>query len=703
MGESRNVQCMCRNGYRGSFCDQSFSESGTTLLRHSLRNIESVAFESQSVACVDNEFEFLCPHGGSILVDFAAYGNIGESDEICLTSVPTKVNVTYWEECIHPSSLQTMISMCQGLTYCRIKDLQSLFPDSPCLPTTPITLQYRMRCLFEPMTTCPLHAIYQNGRCYVPYVTEEPLSMYNAQTKCRKEGGQLAFSVGQVAQNEIAAIVRKQAGNDGSSCYWMDGRLGDSSLCECYYISRRNAFWSQRNCNSSQQWVCQFAPESKPTEIYDKFVEQHAIVDGLTNVESAASSTADDETSLRMKRSFCEEYDWDGITVPRTLACTETQIPCPDPENTIESLLKGVTTQKCSCELNGWEGKPNTTNCIHKWVGLLDQMINSDAPAEHISRKWVQFLQNSTNQMLFGGDLVASVEIGRKLLSLARVQYAVLDDRKERYEKAVEFTQMYGEAGNELLSDHATNVWLTLSDDVRIHKVSSLISGLEQSATLFAEFIIENQKKIEYSNWAFEVQVKKPILMAVSNVGDNDKSKLVRRSPLFGVMSFTGPNISSSSTNAYFNESSRNGNVTFSFSLSPVLLMPPLKILWQSTQTAVLLSTLDDSGLFARPRSRLIPSNTNPLVLAYYVFRSVGALLNINKTTITNSLIIEDQIKFEKFQKNTNKTFMTGASVNDPANSIPLPESYPVNFKFYHIRTDGMSNPRCVFWDAFKK
>ncbi|EFO20942.1 hypothetical protein LOAG_07548 [Loa loa] len=285
MGESRNVQCMCRNGYRGSFCDQSFSESGTTLLRHSLRNIESVAFESQSVACVDNEFEFLCPHGGSILVDFAAYGNIGESDEICLTSVPTKVNVTYWEECIHPSSLQTMISMCQGLTYCRIKDLQSLFPDSPCLPTTPITLQYRMRCLFEPMTTCPLHAIYQNGRCYVPYVTEEPLSMYNAQTKCRKEGGQLAFSVGQVAQNEIAAIVRKQAGNDGSSCYWMDGRLGDSSLCECYYISRRNAFWSQRNCNSSQQWVCQFAPESKPTEIYDKFVEQHAIVDGLTNVE----------------------------------------------------------------------------------------------------------------------------------------------------------------------------------------------------------------------------------------------------------------------------------------------------------------------------------------------------------------------------------------------------------------------------------
>lgn len=60
---------------------------------------------------------------------------------------------------------------------------------------------------------------------------------------------------------------------------------------------------------------------------------------------------------------------------------------------------------------------------------------------------------------------------------------------------------MYGEAGNELLSDQAAIVWMTLPDDVRIHKVSSLISGLEQSVALMAEFIIEKQKKVEYSNW----------------------------------------------------------------------------------------------------------------------------------------------------------------------------------------------------------
>uniref|UniRef100_A0A0R3RL83 SUEL-type lectin domain-containing protein n=1 Tax=Elaeophora elaphi TaxID=1147741 RepID=A0A0R3RL83_9BILA len=156
---------------------------------------EGINFQSQSIACIDNQFEFLCPNGGSIHVDFAAFGNNQEHNEICLSSASAKVNFTYWEECIHPSSLQTMISMCQGLSYCRIKNLQSLFPDNPCLPTTPISLQYRMRCLFEPMTTCPPRAIYQSGRCYVPYVREKPLSYYEAQTKCRKQVSKCCDSV----------------------------------------------------------------------------------------------------------------------------------------------------------------------------------------------------------------------------------------------------------------------------------------------------------------------------------------------------------------------------------------------------------------------------------------------------------------------------------------------------------------------------
>ncbi|VDO41528.1 unnamed protein product [Onchocerca flexuosa] len=110
----------------------------------------------------------------------------------------------------------------------------------------------------------------------------------------------------------------------------------DSLLCECYYISGGNAFWNQKNCNSTQQWICQFAPEaitSERIEIYDKSMMQHTISSGLSNDES------DDETSLRTKDSFCEEYEWNGVTIPRTLACSEAKIPCPDPENIIGKQL----------------------------------------------------------------------------------------------------------------------------------------------------------------------------------------------------------------------------------------------------------------------------------------------------------------------------------------------------------------------------
>ncbi|KAM3719272.1 Latrophilin-like protein [Dirofilaria immitis] len=669
MDELENVQCTCYNGYRGRFCDQSFNEFGMT-------------FESQSLACTGNEFEFSCSSGGSIHVDFAAYGNINVSNKLCPTSASLKLNITYWEECVHPSSLQTIISMCQGLTHCRIKNLQSLFPDSPCLPTTPVALQYRMRCLFEPMIKCPPYSIYKNERCYIPNVSEKPLSFYNAQKECRKKGGQLAFSVSQIAQNEIAVSVRQRTHNNRSACYWMDrlGSLKDSLFCECYCINGRSAFWNQRSCNSSQQWICQFAPELtafEPTEIYNKFMEQHTISHGLSNDESASSRTLDDETNFRSKRSFCEEYEWNGIIVPRTLICSETQILCPDPENII-----GVTTQKCSCESSRWEGLPSTTNCTHKWVELLNQMINNGTSAEYISREWVQFLRNSTK--LYGGDILGSIDIGEKLLSLAEMQYTVLEDRKERNEKIIGFTEIYGEAGNELLSDYVVTVWLTLPDDVRIDKISSLISLLERSAALMAKSIIEGQGKIEYSNWAFEVQVKKPIPTAIqsSHADDSSKSKLIRRSHTFDVTSLIDTTTLSTAANTAFNDF--NGNITFNFSHSPRLLMPPLKILRQSAEAAVLLSTFNGSGPFARPRSRVTPLSGNPLLLVYYIFRSVGALLHTNETTITNSLVI-------------------GANVNDLMNSISLPESYPVTFKFYHIRTSGVNNPRCVFWDTSKK
>ena len=40
-----------------------------------------------------------------------------------------------------------------------------------------------------------------------------------------------------------------------------------------------------------------------------------------------------------------------------------------------------------------------------------------------------------------------------------------------------------------------------------------------------------------------------------------------------------------------------------------------------------------------------------------------------------------------------------GAFINDPQQSVTLPPNSPVNFTFYHLRKQGVENPRCVYWD----
>ncbi|VDM54905.1 unnamed protein product, partial [Angiostrongylus costaricensis] len=67
--------------------------------------------------------------------------------------------------------------------------------------------------------------------------------------------------------------------------------------------------------------------------------------------------------------------------------------------------------------------------------------------------------------------------------------------------------------------------------------------------------------------------------------------------------------------------------------------------------------------------------------LGYYVFTTFGKLLDDSDgKTIVNSHVI-------------------GASVDDATIRLRLPDDQPVTFTFYHLRRDGVSNPRCVYWD----
>lgn len=62
----------------------------------------------------------------------------------------------------------------------------------------------------------------------------------------------------------------------------------------------------------------------------------------------------------------------------------------------IISDILGVVTQKCNCETSKWDGRISFNNCTHKWVGLLDKLIDENKPAEDISRQWAESLQNTS-------------------------------------------------------------------------------------------------------------------------------------------------------------------------------------------------------------------------------------------------------------------------------------------------------------------
>ncbi|KHJ91848.1 hypothetical protein OESDEN_08275 [Oesophagostomum dentatum] len=127
--------------------------------------------------------------------------------------------------------------------------------------------------------------------------------------------------------------------------------------------------------------------------------------------------------------------------------------------------------------------------------------IERGDPAEQITTRLASDLQTTLSRQLYGGDITGSVSLTGDVLTLARNQYNALDNRNTRQDKAMNFTQSFGSSGDQLLSPRALPVWEDLSSTVRIDHASILISALEQSAILLADFTIDTQKKLQYNNW----------------------------------------------------------------------------------------------------------------------------------------------------------------------------------------------------------
>ncbi|KAK6025080.1 hypothetical protein OSTOST_09029, partial [Ostertagia ostertagi] len=145
---------------------------------------------------------------------------------------------------------------------------------------------------------------------------------------------------------------------------------------------------------------------------------------------------------------YCGAEKRKGIQYPKTRACTEARVACPDPE---------IIT------------------------GLL--------------------FRSTLSRQLYGGDITGSVSLSTDVLALARSQFGALDDRNQRQWRATNFTESFGSSGDHLLSPKAVPVWEELPAAVRIDHASTLMGALEQSALLLADYTVDQHKKLQYDYW----------------------------------------------------------------------------------------------------------------------------------------------------------------------------------------------------------
>ncbi|KAK6732024.1 hypothetical protein RB195_016417 [Necator americanus] len=421
-----------------------------------------------------------------------------------------------------------------------------------------------------------------------------------------------------------------------------------------------------------QLYECSVAPEIDRLSMYKPMEEPSLTSPTPLTAETGPAAVGE----IFAPAKYCDAETRKGIRYPKTRACTEARIACPDPENIVGTIIR-----YCNCQTAKWE-PADTTNCSHKWIAEIRSALERGEAAEEISSRIAADLESTLSRQLYGGDITGSVSLNNDVLQLARSQYAALNDRYERQSKATNFTESFGSSGNHLLSPKALPVWEELTAPIRIDHASTLMAALEQSAILLADNSIDQKKRLQYSNWAMEIDIRQPEAYAAPD--DNSMG---------GARSGSRPEFSPSMEDDHFQTFAAAASpvttaapppsVQFSgFSQSPIITLPSLSVLKSSANAASPQKAVGSSAFFhpgVGPSSQQSLDRSR-LRLGYYVFTTFGQLLAENGKTIVNSHVI-------------------GASVDDATRSLNLPPDQPATFTFYHLRKNGVSNPRCVFWN----
>uniref|UniRef100_A0A914VSK4 Uncharacterized protein n=1 Tax=Plectus sambesii TaxID=2011161 RepID=A0A914VSK4_9BILA len=519
-----------------------------------------------------------------------------------------------------------------------------------------------------------------------------------------------------------------------------------SDDCVAYYYSPKPAgtFWKNSTCDGYYNWICEYAPiESErptlfdpnwnvPTTIGPIYVPKTTLpptsmpaptraqqVDPITINDQSEYSTAPPPmtavsnmvtttTSGPTQNSAfgniveCPETTWKGITFAKTAAGNDATAPCPNPTSTTGQIRYQCTKVGNAAQ---WSAKgASMIECRHKWVGDLHEKIVLKKAAENISRELHMQLGSTVD--LYGGDISGSVDIAEKLIPLAKEQFSYTFDTTDRNKRAADFTHTMGAAGDQLLSERAIPLWDEFAKNDRISMASNLMGVLEQGANLLATYLERSSKAFTYQNWAMRVQVHRSQMQPMGggsspgvssfsapSAGPEDDAMRPVQLPGRPDMMPTREGFTVNSDVFNFRPSDDTlsnepvTNTFVNFSNAPSMSLPSFNVLKSALRTEggpVNQPLPEDDDPTAKLAPAAASEQDDSVKLGYYMFTSLGALLNADDKTIINSHVI-------------------GASVNDPERSLKLPEDAPATFTFYHLRKEGVSNVRCVFWNSTER
>ena len=303
------------------------------------------------------------------------------------------------------------------------------------------------------------------------------------------------------------------------------------------------------------------------------------------------------------------------------------------------------------------------SNCTHKWVRELDSAITRRDSSIDLVQTLVSNLRtNVAEQKLYGGDIVGIVEAGEKLVPLAHSQTFQIPEFNDKRAFAFNFTDLFGESGDHLLTDSAATAWNQLSNEKRLQKGTQLMRNLENSLSFLADYSSASQ--LTYNNWASIVQsnVSAPPTVNQPQV-DSPPSVAVREKR------------SHDTDNQPIVVKFEN------FKNSPVMQLPSFNVLSASAATSETSFVAASSDPMLSPSIKLSSQHPVTTKTGFFTYNTIGNILVPNSTSIVNSGVI-------------------GAFVNDLSHSVDISRA-PANFTFYHLQRNGVENPRCVYWDTW--